>query len=173
MSHISGLRRYLARLAQQLGTHKRLLALGGAGLGCLVLAGLWAGYLGFDGSLPGTGAKKGSALTVKPGNAIVHRDGNQLIFAHVTGIRPGNAHLFVRFQSATGWEPATMEASPDPGGGTSYRFIFAGIPENVEYYVTAGPLTSPHYHLHVVDLPPAKTASLTIAADAEEPAAGE
>lgn len=147
----------------------RLLALGGAGLGCLAVL-LWTvaagpGYLGYGASLLWTGAKKDAAplysIAVKPGNATVRRNADQLIFAHVTGMQPGDAHLFARFQSATGWEPVAMKASPDPGGGASYRFTFAGIPENVEYYVTAGPLTSPHYKLHVVDLPSVQQVNVT------------
>ena len=148
---------------------RRLLVLGGAGLGCL--AGLvWMiaagpGYLGYGASLLWTGPKKNAAplysITVKPGNATVRRNSDQLVLAHVTGMQPGDAHLFARFQSATGWEPVAMQGAPDPGGGSSYRFIFAGIPENVEYYITAGPLTSPHYRLHVIDLPSVQQIDVT------------
>ncbi len=37
-----------------------------------------------------------------------------------------------------------------------YQFVFAGLPENVEYYVAAGALASPHYTVRVVDLPAVK-----------------
>ncbi len=49
-----------------------------------------------------------------------------------------------------------MQAQPDSGGAASYQFVFAGLPENVEYYVSAGPLVSPHYKVRVVDLPSVK-----------------
>src|SRR5258708_28495293 len=46
-----------------------------------------------------------------------------------------------------------MQTQPDAGGAATYQFVFAGLPDNVEYYVAAGPLTSPHYKVRVVDLP--------------------
>ena len=42
-----------------------------------------------------------------------------------------------------------------------YQFVFAGLPENVEYYVAAGPLVSPHYKVRVVDLPSVKEIRVT------------
>ena len=41
------------------------------------------------------------------------------------------------------------------------KFVFAGLPENVEYYVAAGPLVSPHYKVRVVDLPSVKDMRVT------------
>ena len=69
--------------------------------------------------------------------------------------------IFARYQSASGWEPVTMQAQPDTGGAATYQFIFAGLPENVEYYVAAGPLLSPHYKVRVVDLPAVKSIRVT------------
>ena len=54
-----------------------------------------------------------------------------------------------------------MQAVPDSGGGATYQFVFAGLPENVEYYVTAGPLVSSHFKVRVVDLPSVKDISVT------------
>ncbi len=54
-----------------------------------------------------------------------------------------------------------MQAAPDSGGGANYQFVFAGLPENVEYYVTAGPLVSSHFKLRVVDLPSVKDIRVT------------
>ena len=42
-----------------------------------------------------------------------------------------------------------------------YQFVLAGLPENVEYYVSAGPLVSPHYKVRVVDLPTVKDMHVT------------
>jgi len=36
-----------------------------------------------------------------------------------------------------------MQAPADAGGAATYQFVFAGLPENVEYFVAAGPLVSP------------------------------
>jgi hypothetical protein len=147
----------------------RLFALGGAGLACLgVLVWMIAagpGYLGYGASLLWTGPKKNVAplyaVAVTPGNVAVRRNSDQLITAHVTGMRPEKVQIFAHYQSATAWEPVTMQAQPDTGGAASYQFVFAGLPENVEYYVAAGPLVSPHYKVRVVDLPAVKGIRVT------------
>ncbi|MFP5250307.1 MAG: hypothetical protein ACLGP3_10840, partial [Acidobacteriota bacterium] len=147
----------------------RLLALGGAGLACLLVL-VWTiaagpGYIGYGASLLWTGPKKNAAplyaIAVTPGNLTVRRNSDQLIVARVTGMQPARARLFARFQSAAGWEPVTMQATPDADGGAHYQFTFAGLPENVEYYVAAGPLASAHYKLRVVDLPAVKQIDVT------------
>ena len=136
----------------------RLFALGGAGLGCLAVM-LWMiaagpGYLGYGASLLWTGPKKNVSplytITVTPGDVTVRRNSDQLITARVSGMQPDKARLFAHYQSADGWEPVTMQAEPDAGDGATYQFVFAGLPENVEYYVTAGPLLSPRYKVRVV-----------------------
>lgn len=145
----------------------RLLALGGGGLACLgVLVWMIAagpGYLGYGASLIWTerSAPPIYKIAVTPGDVSVRRNSDQLITAHVTGMRPGKAKLFARYESAKGWEPVTMQAGPDSGGGATYQFVFAGLPENVEYYVAAGPLVSSHYKVRVVDLPSVKEISVT------------
>ena len=42
-----------------------------------------------------------------------------------------------------------------------YQFLFAGLPENVEYYVTAGAMTSKHFNIRVTDLPAVKQIRVT------------
>ena len=146
------------------GSGHRLFALGGAGLACLgVLVWMIAagpGYLGYGASLLWTGPKKNVAplyaLRVMPGNVTVRRNSDQLITARVLGMQPGKAQLFAHYQSAAGWEPVVMQTAPKPEGGANYQFVLAGLPENVEYYVAAGPLLSPHYKVRVVDLPSVK-----------------
>jgi hypothetical protein len=145
----------------------RLFMLGGAGLGCLVvLAWMIAagpGYLGYGASLLWTNrhAPPLYTIAVTPGNVTVRRNSDQLITAHVTRLRPGKALLFARYQNSKVWEPATMQTEPDSGGGATYQFVFAGLPENVEYYVTAGPLVSSRFRVRVVDLPSIKDISVT------------
>ena len=147
----------------------RLLALGGAGVACMGVL-LWMiaagpGYLGYGASLLWTGPKKNAvplyAITVTPGNVTVRRNSDQLITARVTGMQPGKAQLFAHYQSAAGWEPVTMQAAPDSGDGANYQFVLSGLPENVEYYVAAGPLLSSHYKVRVVDLPTVKEIHVT------------
>jgi hypothetical protein len=147
----------------------RLFALSGAGLACLgVLAWMIAagpGYLGYGASLLWTGPKKNVAplyaITVMPGDVAVRRNSDQLITARVTGMRPEKVQIFAHYQSAGAWEPVTMQAQPDSGGLAAYQFVFAGLPENIEYYVAAGPLVSPHYKVRVVDLPAVKGIQVT------------
>lgn len=147
----------------------RLLALGGAALGCCAVL-LWMiadgpGFLGYGASLIWTGPKKDAAplysIAVAPGNITVRRNSDQLITAHVSGMKPDKAQLFARYQSASGWEPVAMKAAPDGGAGASYQFVLAGLPENVEYYVASGPLESQHYKIRVVDLPSVKEVRVT------------
>ena len=146
----------------------RLFALGGAGLACLgVLVWMIAagpGYLGYGASLLWTGKTNAAplyAIRVTPGNVTVRRNSDQLITARVSGMQPGKAQLFAHYQSAAGWEPVVMQAAPSLEGGASYQFVMAGLPENVEYYVSAGPLLSPHYKVRVVDLPSVKDIHVT------------
>ena len=143
---------------------KRLFALGGAGIACLtvlvwmILAG--PGYLGYGASLLWTGPPKNAqpfyAISVTPGNIAVRRNSDQLITAQVTGMLPARVQLFAHYQSASRWEPVAMQGQPNTDGIANYQFIFAGLPENVEYYVAAGALTSPHFTVRVLDLPAVK-----------------
>jgi hypothetical protein len=145
-----------------------MFAFGGAGLACLGIL-LWMiaagpGYLGYGASLIWTGSRNTPplyAITVVPGNVTVRRNSDQLITAHIAGMQPERAELFAQYKSASEWEQVAMQLMPEKGAGSNFQFVFAGLPENVEYYVTAGPLLSPHYHVHVVDLPSVKDVRVT------------
>jgi hypothetical protein len=146
---------------------KRLIALGGAGVACLIVL-IWMivagpGYLGYGASLLWSGPKKNTlyAISINPGNVTVRRNSDQLIAAQITGMQPAKAQLFAHYQSASGWEQVLMQRTPSSGTGATYQFVFAGLPENVEYYVTAGPLVSEHYKMRVVDLPAVKEIQVT------------
>jgi len=76
-------------------------------------------------------------------------------------MRPDKARLFARYQSAGRWEPVTMQSEADTASGATYHFVFAGLPENVDYYVAAGPLVSSHYKVRVVDLASVKQIRIT------------
>ena len=148
---------------------KRLFALGGAGAACLIVL-VWMiaagpGYLGYGASLLWTGPPKNAqpyySISVTPGNVAVRRNSDQLITAQITGMQPAKAQLYARYQSAHRWEQAAMQAQPFAGGTANYQFVLAGLPENVEYYVAAGPLESTHYTLRVLDLPSVKEIRVT------------
>jgi len=144
-----------------------LFALGGAGVACLAML-VWMiadapGYLGYGASVLWTNrnAVPFYAIEVTPGDLNVRRHSDQLITAHVTGIHPGQARLFAHYESTSAWEPVSMQDERDTGSGATYQFVFAGLPENVEYYVVAGPLVSSHYKLRVLDLPSVKEIRVT------------
>jgi hypothetical protein len=146
--------------------NNKLYFLAGAGLACVAVL-VWLvsagpGYLGYGASLLWTGPKALPLYDIKvtPGDVAVRRNADQLITAHIIGLKPEKVRLFARYQSSkgkAGWEPVAMQAT-DP---SSFQFLFAGLPEDVEYYVEAGPLTSHHYKVRVVDLPSVKQMRVT------------
>jgi len=152
---------------QSLVPDNRLFALGGAGLACLAVL-VWMiadgpGYLGYGASLLWTNRNAVPFYTIEvtPGDVTVRRHSDQLISAHVTGMHPDKARLFAHYESTSGWEPVAMQGERDTGSGATYQFVFAGLPENVEYYVAAGPLVSSRYRVRVLDLPSVKEIRVT------------
>ena len=146
--------------------NNKLYFLAGAGLACVAVL-VWLvtagpGYLGYGASLLWTGPKAVPLYDIKvtPGDVAVRRNADQLITAHLIGLKPEKVRLFARYQSSkgkAGWEPVAMQPT-DP---SNFQFLFAGLPEDVEYYVEAGPLTSHHYKVRVVDLPSVKQMRVT------------
>jgi hypothetical protein len=115
------------------------------------------GYLGYGASLLWTGPKKNTAplyeIRVTPGDAAVRRNSDQLVTAQVMGLETNKVNLYARYQSASKWEPVAMQPLE---GHQGFQFLFAGLPESVEYYVEAGPVRSKHFYFRVVDLPAVK-----------------
>jgi hypothetical protein len=169
----------------------RLLALVGAGAGCLAVL-VWMiaagpGYVGYGASLLWTGPKHDVApmydIRVSPGDVAVRRHSDQLITAEVIGVHSEQVRLFTKYDAAdgkataksdkVGWEPVVMQAIPaqagvvptsseaKSGGGSNFQFLLSGLPESVEYYVEAGPVTSKHYKVRVVDLPSVQQVQVT------------
>ena len=133
-----------------------------ASLGVLVwmiLAG--PGYLGYGAALlwaGDAGAEPLYDLRVTPGDATVSRNSDQLISAQPRGIEANAARIYARYESASTWERLPMHPQL---GTSSFQFLFAGLPEGVEYYVEAGPLRSRHFHIRVTDLPVVKQIRVT------------
>ncbi len=155
-----------------LAPNNRLYFLAGAGFACVaVLAWLVAagpGYLGYGASLLWTGPKAAPLydIRVTPGDVAVRRNSDQLVTAQVIGLKPDKVQLFAHYQSARNkaWEPVAMQPQSDasaPPGTSNFQFLFAGLPENVEYYVQADHLTSRHFKVRVVDLPAVKQMKVT------------
>ncbi|MEI9981149.1 MAG: hypothetical protein WDN23_19505 [Edaphobacter sp.] len=152
--------------AVRLVPQRRLLVLMGAGIACvgvltwMVFAG--PGYLGYGASILWTGPKANAAplyeIRVTPGDAAVRRNSDELVTAEVVGLDTNKVNLYARYQSSSKWEPVAMQRQE---GAKGFQFLFAGLPESVEYYVEAGPVQSKHFKFRVVDLPTVKQIQVT------------
>ena len=120
------------------------------------------GFLGYGAHLLWTGSHAGAAplydIKVSPGDITVRRHADQLITAQPSGMLAPTVRLYARYQSASKWEPVTMQPR---SGSSGYQFVFTGLPENVEYYVQAGARQSAHFNIKVVDLPSVKQIKVT------------
>ena len=157
----------VARDAQpaNLVPNNKLYFLAGVGAACVaVLVWLVAagpGYLGYGASLLWTGPKATPLydIRVTPGDVAVRRNSDQLVTAQIIGLKPEKVRLFAHYKSSgkAAWEPVAMQSTD----ASNFQFLFAGLPEDVEYYVEAGPLSSRHYKVRVVDLPSVKQMRVT------------
>jgi hypothetical protein len=154
---------------KQFVTDLRLWSSLGAGVGAFAIL-LWIiaagpGFLGYGASLLWTGPHRDKPalydLRVTPGDAVVRRHADQMVSAIPSGLRSPSVKLHARYQSSSKWEEIAMlpRAAGSFAGG--YEFLFAGLPENVEYYVTAGAMTSKHFNIRVTDLPAVKQIRVT------------
>jgi hypothetical protein len=118
------------------------------------------GYLGYGAAAlwTGTAAAPFYTLRVSPGNAMVRRHTDQLVTAELPGLQDRPLRIHVRYQSASKWEQAAMQQRPATSG---FQFLFAGIPEDIEYYVESGSIQTPHFHLRVADIPVVKQIRVT------------
>ena len=119
------------------------------------------GFLGYGASLlwagsPRAGVGKFYDIAVQPGNKLIRRKSDQVVSAQPTFEAP-QVRLFAKYSSTAKWEEAQMV----PRNGTAYEFLFAGLPEPVEYYVEAAGVKSKTYKLDVVDLPGIKRIKVT------------
>jgi hypothetical protein len=151
---------------EDLASRNRLLAMMAAALVCAgVLVWMIAarpGFMGYGASLLWTGPHKDVPpiyeIRVSPGDAAVRRNSDEMVTAQVVGLETTKVNLYAKYASASKWEPVAMQPQMD---GSGYQFLFAGLPENVEYYVEAGPATSKHFKFRVVDLPSVKGMQVT------------
>jgi hypothetical protein len=146
---------------------KKLAAFLGAGaaslcvLVWLILAG--PGYLGHGAALlwaatPHGGSAPFYDIQVVPGDITVRRNSDLMVTASLIGLQSENVKLYARYQSASKWDQVSMRPQ---AGGAGYQFVFAGLPESVEYYIQAGPLESRHFNVRVLDLPSVKNVRVT------------
>lgn len=151
---------------KRLFTSRALLISSGLGVAAVAVL-VWLivaapGFVGYGAALLWRGTGAGLApfynINVAPGDASVRRNTDELVTAQTVGFQPARVHLFARFNSASKWNEVPMLPQP---GGSGFQFMFAGLPEGVEYYVEAGSLKSRHYRLRVVDLPAIKQMTVT------------
>lgn len=122
------------------------------------------GFMGHGASLLWMGAPKdgGSGafyeVLVKPGNKSVRKRADVLISVQTMGFSPQQVQLFARFGGSAKWEQSAMQPQLQ---GTGFEFLFAGLPDSVEYYVAAGPVKSPVYKLTALELPGVKRIRVT------------
>jgi hypothetical protein len=127
----------------------------------LILAG--PGYLGEGAALlwaatPHAGSAPFYDIQVVPGDISVRRNSDLMVTAQLIGLQTQNVRLYARYQSASKWDQVPMRPQ---AGGSGFQFIFAGLPDSVEYYVEAGPLDSKHFNIRVLDLPNVKNVRVT------------
>ncbi|MBL8234647.1 MAG: hypothetical protein JNL98_39475, partial [Bryobacterales bacterium] len=112
------------------------------------------GYLGHGASLLWGGTPRDVQpyynITVTPGDRRIRRRTDQMVTAHLLGFQTNNVRLFARYKGTTKWEQVQMTAQSQ---GNGFEFLFAGLPETVDYYVEAGAIRSKQYTIGVVDLP--------------------
>jgi len=144
--------------ARALVSDSLLIALSGCGIACLGVL-IWLiragpGYLGYGAAAlwTGPGAVPLYELRVSPGDASVRRHADQLVTAELRGMAIARVRIHARF-GTSGWEHVAMQPRARAPG---FQFLFAGIPEDVEYFVEAGPLASRHFHIRVADVPEVK-----------------
>jgi hypothetical protein len=127
----------------------------------LILAG--PGYLGEGAALlwaatPHGGSAPFYDILVVPGDISVRRNSDLMVTAQLIGLQTQSVRLYARYQSASKWDQVPMRPQ---AGGSGFQFVFAGLPESVEYYVEAGPLDSKHFNIRVLDLPNVKNVRVT------------
>ncbi len=154
---------------KQMVTDRRLWISLATGVGAFAIL-IWMiaagpGFLGYGASLLWTGPHRDKPalydLRVTPGDAVVRRHADQMVSALPTGLRSPSVKLYARFQSSSKWEEIAMQPKAAGSFAGGYQFLFAGLPENVEYYVTAGAMTSKHFNIRVTDLPAVKQIRVT------------
>jgi hypothetical protein len=127
----------------------------------MILAG--PGYLGHGAALlwaatPRTGSAPFYDIQVTPGDVSVRRNADQVVTAQVIGLQTDGVRLYARYESTSKWDQVPMRPQ---AGASGFQFVFAGLPESVEYYVEAGPLRSRHFNIRVLDLPGVKNVRVT------------
>lgn len=116
------------------------------------------GYWGYGTSLLWTGTARAASkpmyeIVVQPGNKTIRRRSDQPITAELLGFSENDVTLHAKYKSSLKWEAIPMQGQRD---GNGYQFVFAGLSDDLDYYVEAGSMRSKNYTLSVKDLPVVK-----------------
>lgn len=95
-------------------------------------------------------------IVVSPGDVVVRRGSDVLIRAEAHGFLPDDLQVHAAF-AAGGWERAPMNRH----GERNYAFVFVGVDEPIDYYVSGHGLTSVRHRIRVADLPRVTGLTLT------------
>jgi hypothetical protein len=121
------------------------------------------GYLGYGAWLLWSGTPRGGIgpfynLLLSPGDRTVRRGADQLVTARPVGFEAPQVRLFARYRSASKWEEVSMQPQP---GSSDFGFLFAGLPDTLDYYAQAGRVRSQQHTLTIVDLPSVQRIRIT------------
>jgi hypothetical protein len=121
------------------------------------------GYWGYGSSLLWAGAPRAVGplydIVVHPGNRTVRRKSDQLVTADLIGFSSDKVTLYARYQGALQWNQLAMQPQRD---GNGYEFLFAGLSDPVDYYVSTNLMKSKTFHIGVKDLPVVKQLRVTV-----------
>src|SRR4051794_39583161 len=145
-----------------------LLTFAGGGMVALAVL-LWLiaagpGYWGYGAGLLWTGHADAAKrplydITVQPGDKTIRRKADQIITATLQGFSANTVTLHAKYGTNQKWEQTPMQTQAD---GDQYRFLFAGLSDNVEYYIQADKAKSKHFSIHVKDFPAVKRVRIAL-----------
>ncbi len=135
-----------------------------ASLGLIWLIVSGPGFMGYGASLLWAGAPREGMragfyeIVIVPGNKSVRKKSDQNVTAQLVGFDSRSATLYAKFAGTSKWEPAPMAPQPS---GAGFEFLFAGLPDSVEYYVESKGVRSKTYNLTAVEIPGIKKLRVT------------
>src|SRR4029077_14316376 len=97
-------------------------------------------------------------ITVDPGDKLVRRRSDLGVRPTLVGFQAPEVRLMARYKSSAKWEQAPMLPR---ASDSSYEYLFAAVPEPVEYSVEAAGVKSKTYKLDVIDIAGVKNIKVT------------
>jgi hypothetical protein len=121
------------------------------------------GYWGYGASLLWAGTPRSNGplydIVVHPGNRTVRRKSDQMVTADLVGFSADKVTLYARYKNGVQWEQASMQPQRE---GNGYEFLFAGLSDPVDYYISTGRMKSKTYKIDVKDMASVKRLRVTV-----------